>query len=252
MTAEPKPLDLGTTVAGVRLPFAAMNAAGVRASSAAELRDLARSETGAVVLRTTTVHAFVHRQYRSLHNPGFDKLVPLVRELVEQGGRPIVPSIAGATPDEYGTLARAFAEAGAALVEADLAEPWVTATLAPFEDLESLRAVLARLAGAGVPVAVKLPERVPLGYRTVGAELLAAGVLGVVARNDFTGFEKLLLEGGRRLEVIVAGGVRSGYDVARALAKGARAVQVGTALRDEGPAVFTRLRRELEAARRRR
>jgi dihydroorotate dehydrogenase (fumarate) len=242
----------GTTIAGVALPFPAMNAAGVWASTSAELRALARSETGAVVLHTATLHPFVHPQYRSLHNPGFDKLVPLVRELVEAGERPVVASIAGATADEYGTLARVFAEAGAALVEADFAEPWVAATLAPLEDVDALRRVAGRLGAAPVPVAAKLPERVPLGYRTVVAELRGAGIRAVVARNDFTGFEKLMLEGGRALDVIAAGGIRSGYDVARALAKGACAVQVGAALRDEGPAMFARLRRELTVARARR
>jgi dihydroorotate dehydrogenase len=37
--------------------------------------------------------------------------------------------------------------------------------------------------------------------------------------------------------------------VTRALAKGAAAVQVGTALVEEGPAIFARLAREMRAAR---
>src|SRR2546426_11493358 len=128
---ERRPTDLGTTIAGVRFPFCAMNAAGAWSSTGSELRALARSATGAIVLKTTTVHPFVHPEYRSLHNPGHDKLLPLVRELVTLAACPIVASIAGATADEDGTLAAVFGDAGAALVEADLAEPWVAATLAP-------------------------------------------------------------------------------------------------------------------------
>src|SRR3954469_11261087 len=105
------PVDLGTTVAGVRLPFAAMNAAGAWSSSAADLRDLARSRAGAIVLRTVTVHPFVHPEYRTLHNPGFAKLAGLLPELAEVSQRPIVASIAGSSLDEYVTLARAFADA---------------------------------------------------------------------------------------------------------------------------------------------
>ncbi|HYR95906.1 MAG TPA: hypothetical protein VEM57_04180, partial [Candidatus Binatus sp.] len=63
---EPRTIDLGTTIAGVRLPFAAMNASGARSATAAELRSLARSDTGAVVLKTATLHPFVHPEYRAL------------------------------------------------------------------------------------------------------------------------------------------------------------------------------------------
>lgn len=249
-TVAQRGADLGTTVAGVRLPFCAMNASGAWSSTADELRALARSETGAIVLKTATVHPFVHPQYRSLHNPGFDKLLPLVRELAAGAARPVIASVAGATADEYGTLARAFGEAGAALIEANLADPWVASTLAPCEDVEALQAILARLATAPVPVSVKIPDRVPLGFRRLVAELRAANVGVVVARNDFDCFEKLLLESERTLEVIVAGGIGSGWDVVRALGKGACAVQVGSALVQEGPGIFGRLRREIERAQR--
>jgi dihydroorotate dehydrogenase (fumarate) len=244
------PVDLGATIAGVRLPFSAMNAAGVCASTASDLRALARSATGAIVLKTATVHPFVHPGYRSLHNPGFDKLVPLVRELATLASCPLVASVAGATAAEYALLARAFGEAGAAIVEADLAEPYVVATLAPWDDRDALRGVLARLVGAGpAPVAVKVPERIGMPYRELAAELRRAGIGVLVVRNDFAGFEKFLLEAGPGFDVIATGGVRSGYDVSRAVAKGARAVQVDAALATEGPAIFARLEREMRIAR---
>ena len=49
--------------------------------------------------------------------------------------------------------------------------------------------------------------------------------------------------------MIAVGGIHSGYDVRRALAKGARAVQVRSALVEEGPGVFARLEREMRMAR---
>jgi len=243
------PVDLGATLAGVRLPFCAMNASGARSGTAAELRGLAGSAAGAVVLKTVTVHPFVHPEYRSLHNPGYDRLLPLVGELAATA-RAVIPSIAGATLDELVVLARAFADAGAALVEVNLADPWIAATLAPFESVDTFRRLSTTLAAASArPLALKLPERPGLPYAVVGAALEEAGIRVVVARNDFGGFEKLFVEAGRRFDVVVVGGIRSGYDVTRALSKGAAAVQVGTALVEEGPAIFARLEREMRTAR---
>ena len=248
MTEQPR--DFATTIGGVRFPSCVMNASGVWSSTAAELRALTRSGTGAIVLKTATVHPFVHRQYRALHNPGYDKLLPLVRELAAAAPCPIVASIAGSSVDEYATLARAFAEAGAAMLEVDLADDWVAATLAPWEERETLRLLFVKLRDASpAPLSVKLPERLPIPYRLVGEQLAAAGVGVVVAKNDFEGFERLRLATGGALEVIAAGGVRSGYDVSRAIAKGAKAVQVGSALLSEGPGIFARLDREMRVAR---
>jgi dihydroorotate dehydrogenase len=137
------------------------------------------------------------------------------------------------------------------MVEANLADPWVAATLAPWEAEETLRTLLARLhAASPVPVSIKLPERCAMRYARIGSECAAAGVRVMVVRNDFTGLERLLLETGRELEVIAVGGINSGYDVLRAIGKGAKAVQVGSALVAEGPGMFSRLEREMRIARR--
>jgi dihydroorotate dehydrogenase len=242
-------VDLSATVAGVRLPFAAMNASGT-AGTTDEVRRLLTSRTGAVVLKTATVHPFVHPEFRSLHNPGFDKLVPFVREIAAAGEKPVIASVAGTTPEEFALLARAFAEAGAALVEANLADPFVAATLAPFETPGVVRDLLGKaVLACPVPLSVKLPERVAISYGRLADELNAAGVRVVVVRNEFTGLEKFLLEAGAGFEAIAIGGIRSGYDVTRALAKGAKAVQVGSPLALEGPGIFARLEREMRIAR---
>src|SRR5262249_4884765 len=79
--------------------------------------------------------------------------------------------------------------------------------------------------------------------------LADGGARAVVARNEFTGFEKLLLEIAPPLDVVALGDVDSGWDVSRALAKGAKAVQLGPTLGAEGVAVFARLEREMLVAR---
>jgi dihydroorotate dehydrogenase len=237
-------LGFRTVVTGVRFPFCAMNASDC-AGTADEIRALRRSRTGAIVLKTMTVHPFVHPGFRSLHNPGFDKLLPFVRELAADRERPVVASIAGATPEELGFLAKAFADAGASIVEANLAEPYVESTLAAFDDPDVLHDVAVRLAAAGRPVWVKLPEQVRIPYAPLVAILVDAGVRGVVAHNDFHGYEKLMLEAPSPIDVVVGGGIASGFDVTTAMRKGAKAVQVGSALRSEGPGIFARLEREM-------
>jgi dihydroorotate dehydrogenase len=242
--------DLGAVVGGVALPFCAMNAAG-SVTGMEDLRALAGSRTGAVVLRTTTAHPFVHPEFRLLKNPGFDKLAPVVRELAASSAPPVVASVAGGTIEEFVFLAHAFADAGAAAVEAHLGEQWVEATLAPCEDADRLHALATRMAAASAaPVWVRLPDRCPLPYGVLAAVLAEGGVRAVVARNEFTGFEKLLLEITTPLDVVVLGGVDSGWDVSRALAKGAKAVQVGPGLGVDGVTVFARLEREMRNARR--
>jgi dihydroorotate dehydrogenase len=247
--APARPLDHGTTIGGVHFPTCVMNACGVWSSTAAEVRALARSATGAIVLKTATVHPFVHPQYRALHNPGYDKLLPFVRELKAEAQCPVVASIAGSSVDEFVVLARAFAEAGAAMVELNLAEEWVAATLAPWDDRETLRMLFGRLRDASsAVVSVKLPDRLGFPYRAAGERLAEAGGRVVVAKNDFEGLERLRLATGSALEVIASGGIRSGYDVSRAIAKGARAVQLGNELVTEGPEIFSRLAREMRKA----
>jgi dihydroorotate dehydrogenase len=61
--------------------------------------------------------------------------------------------------------------------------------------------------------------------------------------------EKLLLDVPASIDVVALGGIATGYDVARALAKGARAVQVDASMRRDGAAIFARLERELARVR---
>jgi dihydroorotate dehydrogenase len=243
-------VDFSTTVLGVPLAFPVMNAAGTY-RTARELASLLDSAAGAIALPTMTVHPFLHAEFRSLHNPGYDKLLPLTRELVgRSAARPVVASIAGGTPEEYGHLARAFADAGAALIEANLADPWIAATLAPFETSDALRAVCDVLASSPVPALVRLAPGTARHYGAIVEVLRTSGIRGVVVRNDFVDFEKFLLEAGGTFDVIVTGGVESGIDLQRTLAKGAQAVQLDTVLLREGPRVFERLEHELRQARR--
>jgi dihydroorotate dehydrogenase (fumarate) len=238
-------MAISATIGDVLLPFCVMNASGTSSTTAAELVALAGSKAGAVVFRSTTVHPFLHPEFRSLHNPGYDRYLPLLTEL-KAFGKPLVGSIAGASTDEYVTLARAFGEAGADLIEVNLADPYVAATLAPWEHLgELVKLLTTARAAAGRPLMLKCPRRIPLPLGELRQVLRDGGVDAVVLANTFEVMEKFFLEGTGSVPAVVAmGGVKSGYDLASALRKGATAVQLSSDLALEGPLLFERLARE--------
>jgi dihydroorotate dehydrogenase len=243
---------LGVIIGSLALPGPLMNASGTWSATVQELLALARSATGAIVLRTTTLHPFLHPAFRSLHNPGYDRYVPLLKELAVYG-KPLVASIAGAAVNEYVELARAFGEGGASMIEVNLAEPYVIATLAPWDDSAALAGMLGSVrTAAGRPLMVKCPERMPMPFGELGRVLADAGVEAVVLVNNFDVMEKCLLAFPTGAPAVVAlGGVASGYDLASTLRKGATAAQLTTPLALEGPRVFTRIAREHAALRER-
>ena len=92
---------------------------------------------------------------------------------------------------------------------------------------------------------MKIPERPAIPYARLVDVLVENGVRAVVVRNDFASFEKLLVEARRPIDVVAAGNIGSAHDVSRALAKGARAVQIDAWLRTDGPGIFAHLERDL-------
>lgn len=240
-----------TVLLGVPLALPLMNAPGT-VEAARDVEAYVAAHPGALCLRPVTVQPFVHPQFRGLRNPGHDGLLPLVRQLAEMRSVPVIACVAGSTAEELAFLARVFGEAGAALVQLHLVDPWVEATLAPFERLDVLARVCEAVREqATTPVLCEVPTEARRHYAAIGAVLREGGIRGVVVRGDFTGLEKFLLEAGRAaFEVVALGDVESGWDVRRMLDKGARAVQIDRPLRVEGPRAMRRIARELRATRR--
>lgn len=247
----PAASDLSTTLLGVPLALPLMNAPGT-IETVRDVEALLAIGPGALCLRPVTVHPFVHPEFRSMRNPGHDRLLPLVRQLVELDVAPVIACVAGAAPEEIGFLVRVFGEAGAALVQLHLAEPWVAATLAPFQDLETLaRTCAVAREHAATPLLCDVPTAARRHYAEVGRVLRETGIGGAVVRGDFTGLEKFVLEAGRDdLEIVALGDVDTGWAARRALDKGARAIQLDRPLRIEGPAALGRIADELRATRR--
>jgi dihydroorotate dehydrogenase (fumarate) len=246
--------DLSVTIAGIHFPFCIMNASGALSTTREELLALAESQSGAIVTKSITAAPFLDPGARcGLENPGYTYYVELLPELT-QSGKPVIASVAGMTADEYVTVARALAQAGASVIELNLSDPHVQEHVAPFTSAERLwTLLLAVRKEVSVPLAVKLPSAVPLSYPETAAILSEVGVEVVVCHNNpaqdggslMSQVTELHTASGGKLDIISVGGVSDGEDAYAALQGGARAIQIGSALVREGPSVFARLYREM-------
>ena len=171
-------IDLCPTIAGVRLPFCLMNAAGALSTSREELFALAHSDAGAVVTKSITPESFLDPGATcGIENPGVTYYVNLLPEL-RRVGKPVMTSVAGLRIEEFVRTAQILATAGADLIEVNLNDPQVHTHLAPFASADNLSRIVSTMRRAvAAPLVVKLPAKVSLPLATVTAILLDAGIL---------------------------------------------------------------------------
>lgn len=195
--------------------------------------------------------------------------------------KPVIASIAGLCEDDFPEIARTISQAGPDLIEVNLSCPNIPGKPQIGYDFEaSERLIRAVRTVVDCPMGVKLPpyfdpahhaamadvlKRAPVDFlsliNSVGNALvidpeqesvvikpkggfggLGGAVIKAVALANVRAFWKAF-EG--RIPIIGVGGVMSGTDLFEHLLAGASAVQVGTALVEEGPGVFDRLATEL-------
>jgi dihydroorotate dehydrogenase (fumarate) len=244
-------IDLCPTIAGVRLPFCLMNAAGALSTSREELLALAHSDAGAVVTKSITPESFLDPGATcGIENPGVTYYVNLLPEL-QRVGKPVMMSVAGLTVEEFVCTAQTLATAGADLIEVNLNDPHVHTHLAPFASAKNLRRIVATMRQAvSAPLVVKLPSKVSLPLSTVTAILLDAGIPAMVCHTTSVNGEPsqaqtVLHASHGKLDVIGVGGVSTGAEALSVLLSGVKAIQVASAVVREGVGAFTRLKREL-------
>lgn len=217
-----------------------------------------------------------------LPNLGYRAYAALIPEL-KKFGKPVIASVAGLCEDDFITIATAINASAPDLVEVNLSCPNIPGKPQIGYDLEASERLMKRVRKViSVPMGVKLPpyfdpahheqtakviERVGVDFlsliNSVGNGLVVDPEREMVAIKPKGGFGGLggplikpvalanvrafwkLLKG--RLPIIGTGGVVSGGDIFEHLLCGATAVQVGTALVQEGVGVFGRLQVELAA-----
>ena len=217
-----------------------------------------------------------------LPNLGYRAYAALIPEL-KRFGKPVIASVAGLCEDDFITIAEAINASAPDLIEVNLSCPNIPGKPQIGYDPEATERLLKRLRKIiSVPMGVKLPpyfdpahheqtagviERVGVDFlsliNSVGNGLvvdpereavvikpkggfggLGGPLIKPVALANVRAFWKLFKG---RLPIIGIGGVVSGMDIFEHLLCGATAVQVGTALVEEGLGVFDRLQVELAA-----
>jgi dihydroorotate dehydrogenase (fumarate) len=217
-----------------------------------------------------------------LPNLGYDAYARLIPEL-RRFGKPVIASVAGLCEDDFIKIAETVSRAQPDLIEVNLSCPNIPGKPQIGYDPQDSERLLRRIRPViTVPMGVKLPPYFDPAHHAAMAEIirrtgvdfltlinsvgnalvidpekeavvikpkggfggLGGAIIKPVALANVRAFYRLL-EG--QCPIIGTGGIVAGADAFEHLLCGASALQVGTALVEEGLGVFDRLERELTA-----
>jgi dihydroorotate dehydrogenase (fumarate) len=251
---------------GIEINSSVMNASGPRSAERGEIYELSAVHTGAVVFKSCNVAGL--EQPENLKNNGAEYFSAIARELRARG-KVVVGSVVGATEDEIVTVARTLDRAGVNIVELNLADDYVTNSVAPFASFERLKSLVGRVRGeTAAALAVKLPPKgLSFTPRAIADLMKSLRVAILVCANDLpkdleVDLKRATAKGPARplsqvnayfreseglLDIVAVGGVNNGRDAYLAHLTGAKAVQIGSALMKEGAGALGRIDRELDA-----
>ena len=214
-----------------------------------------------------------------LTNPGCQEELPILIETKKRLnalGVPLFASIFAGTVEEFGEVAKVIAQAEPDLIEVNISCPNVASDFGePFSANAASAAAVTRSvrAAVSIPISVKLAPNVPnlaqiakavvaeganaiTAINTVPAMLIDAYAGRPVLKNKTGGLSGLAikpialravweLSQAVSVPIIGTGGVTTGLDAAEMIMAGASLVGVGSAVVNDGPAVFARIAREL-------
>ena len=250
---------------GVELASSVMNASGARSAERGEIYELCAVHGGAIVFKSCNRAGLDTPE--NLKNKGVEFFQGIATELTARNKK-IIGSVVGVTEDEFVDVARMLDRAGVSIVELNLADDYVTKSVAPFASFERLKSLIGRVRGeTGCVLAVKVPARILFEPRAIADLFKSMRIAIAVCANDLpkdlaidiasgavdgppralSQAHAFFKESESLLDVVAVGGINSGRDAYVALLTGAKAVQVGSALMKEGAGALGRIDRELDA-----
>jgi dihydroorotate dehydrogenase len=249
---------------GVALNSTVMNASGPHSAEKGEILELSARHSGAIVFKSCNIAGLEAPD--NLKNRGVEHFAGIAREL-DTRGKSIIGSVVGNTEDEIVKVATVLDRAGVKIIELNLADDYVQNSVAPFANMERLKAVVGRVRGeVQAALAVKVPPKLAIEPRAVAELFKSLRVAIAVCANDLPKDLEIDLatgtaKGARRtlsqvhafyqvseglIDVVAVGGINGGRDAYIAHLTGAKAVQVGSALIKEGAGALGRIDRELD------
>jgi dihydroorotate dehydrogenase len=250
---------------GVEIGSSVMNASGARSAERGEIYELCAVHGGAILFKSCNTGGL--EMPENLKNRGVEHFAEIARELTARGKK-VIGSVVGASEDEFVAVARTLDRAGVCIVELNLADDYVTKSVAPCASFERLKSLLGRVRGeTGCVLAVKVPSRVPFEPRAIADLFKSMRIAIAVCANDLPkdltiDLASTTVDGQARtlsqahafsqvseglIDVVAVGGINTGRDAYIAHLTGAKAVQVGSALMKEGAGALGRIDRELDS-----
>lgn len=250
---------------GVALDSTVMNASGPHSAEEGEILELSARHRGAIVFKSCNIAGLETPD--NLKNRGVEHFAAIARTLGPQG-KSIIGSVVGVSDDEIVKVATALDRAGVKIIELNLADDYVQNSVAPFANLERLKAIVGRVRGeVQAALAVKVPPKLTIEPRAIAEVFKSLRVAIAVCANDLPKDLEIdlaigLAKGQPRtlsqahafyqasegsLDVVAVGGINGGRDAYIAHLTGATAVQVGSALIKEGAGALGRIDGELDA-----
>ncbi len=280
---------ISTRLAGLDLEYPGMLASGVLGYSAESMHRVIKGGAGAVVTKSVGVQPRAGYanptvvQAKSglinamgLPNPGIDDYTEEIRYTKTLIHQPLIVSIFGYSAEEYATVAKKAAEAGADALELNVSCPHVKQTGSEIGQNPALltEVVIAVKSAVKVPVFVKLSPNVTDIVQLASA-VQKAGADAVTAVNTLraiaidTDTQKPVLsniKGGLSgpamkpvalrcvydirekldIPIIGCGGITDWRDAVEFFLAGANAIQIGTAIAFWEPEVFSAVNRGIE------
>ncbi|MCX8175355.1 MAG: dihydroorotate dehydrogenase [Candidatus Micrarchaeota archaeon] len=266
---------LSVSLCGNRLRNPLILASGVRGNSAELLIRAAREGAGAVTSKscslcpreghsnpTMVADGGIFLNAIGLSNPGVEEEIGEIRRAVRKAGVPVIASIVGFSPEEFGRLAERMEEAKPHMIEADASCPNIEHGGKMFsQSVEDAVAVTKAVrAATSLPFSIKLSPDVPnigqiakacveagadciTAVNTMGGMLIDPYAKKAVLHNRFGGLSGHALKPialksvysirkavGDGVPIIGTGGVACGLDAVEMIMAGATCVGVGTAV----------------------
>ncbi len=145
---------------GVALDSTVMNASGPHSAEKGEIMELSARHRGALVFKSCNIAGLETPD--NLKNRGVEHFAAISREL-EPHGKSIIGSVVGNTDNEIVEVATALDRAGVKIIELNLADDYVQNSVAPFANLERLKAIVGRVRGeVQAALAVKVPPKLAM------------------------------------------------------------------------------------------